>query len=201
MLNAAANGVVTGLNTTSSSANLGPVGNITITGGSNGQVLTTNGSGALSWTTAAGGGNSTPAGSNTQVQYNNAGSLAGTTGLTYDVTTDATTIGNLIMNDFQESVAANVNTGTSITPDFNAATIFRYTANNNFTFNGFTNATAGKTAIVFIRQDATGNRLMTSTMKWAGGSKTLSTSPNSIDTIAVLYDGSDYYASLVKGYV
>jgi hypothetical protein len=30
-------------------ANLGEVGNVTITGGSSGQVLTTNGSGALSW--------------------------------------------------------------------------------------------------------------------------------------------------------
>ncbi len=33
----------------STTANLGAVGNITITGGSNGQVLTTNGNGVLSW--------------------------------------------------------------------------------------------------------------------------------------------------------
>jgi hypothetical protein len=37
-------------------SNLGPVGNVTITGGSNGQVLTTNGTGGLSWTTVSGGG-------------------------------------------------------------------------------------------------------------------------------------------------
>jgi hypothetical protein len=35
---------------------LGAVGNLQITGGSNGQVLTTNGSGGLSWTTVSGGG-------------------------------------------------------------------------------------------------------------------------------------------------
>jgi hypothetical protein len=35
-------------------ANLGAVGNITITGGTAGQVLTTNGSNVLSWTSAAG---------------------------------------------------------------------------------------------------------------------------------------------------
>jgi hypothetical protein len=35
-------------------SNLGAVGNVTITGGSNGQVLTTNGSNVLSWTSAAG---------------------------------------------------------------------------------------------------------------------------------------------------
>jgi hypothetical protein len=37
-------------------SNLGPVGNVTITGGTNGQVLTTNGSGVLTWSSAAGGG-------------------------------------------------------------------------------------------------------------------------------------------------
>jgi hypothetical protein len=37
-------------------SNLGPVANVTITGGTNGQVLTTNGSNVLSWTTVSGGG-------------------------------------------------------------------------------------------------------------------------------------------------
>jgi len=46
-----ANGVITSMNTSSMNSNLGPVGNITITGGSNGQVLTTNGSGVLNWST------------------------------------------------------------------------------------------------------------------------------------------------------
>ena len=50
-----ANGAITSMNTSSYSANLGPVGNVTITGGSNGQVLSTNGSGALSWTTVSSG--------------------------------------------------------------------------------------------------------------------------------------------------
>lgn len=39
--------------------NLGAVGNVTITGGSNGQVLATNGTGNLSWKTVSGGGNPT----------------------------------------------------------------------------------------------------------------------------------------------
>ena len=50
-----ANGAITSLNTSTYSANLGPVGNVTITGGSNGQVLTTNGSGNLTWTTVTSG--------------------------------------------------------------------------------------------------------------------------------------------------
>ena len=39
----------------STTANLGAVGNVTVTGGTNGQVLATNGSGVLSWTTISGG--------------------------------------------------------------------------------------------------------------------------------------------------
>jgi hypothetical protein len=43
------------ISVTGGPASLGPVGNVSITGGSNGQVLTTNGSGNLSWTTVSGG--------------------------------------------------------------------------------------------------------------------------------------------------
>jgi hypothetical protein len=43
---------------------LGAVGNLHITGGSNGQVLTTNGNGNLSWSTVSGGGNSSYGDSN-----------------------------------------------------------------------------------------------------------------------------------------
>jgi hypothetical protein len=38
-------------------------------------------------------------------------------------------------------------------------------------------------------------------MKFASGSKTLSTAGTSTDMITVFYDGSVYYASLTKGYV
>lgn len=51
IVNADANGAIVSLNTSSYTANLGPVGNVTITGGSAGQALTTDGSGTLSWTT------------------------------------------------------------------------------------------------------------------------------------------------------
>jgi hypothetical protein len=37
-------------------------------------------------------------------------------------------------------------------------------------------------------------------MKFAGADKTLSTAPGSIDIISVFYDGTNYYASLTKGY-
>lgn len=49
------------------------------TDGDSGQALVTDGNGVLSWAAAGGG---TPGGSNTQLQYNNAGAFAGASGLT-----------------------------------------------------------------------------------------------------------------------
>ena len=75
----------------SNRANLGSVGNVVITGGTNGYVLQTDGAGVLSWTAqtgGGGGGNGTPGGANTQVQFNNAGAFAGDAGFTYDVDID-----------------------------------------------------------------------------------------------------------------
>lgn len=52
--------------------------------GASGQVVTTDGSGNLSFTTVE----ATPGGSNTQIQFNNNGSFEGSAGLTFDDTTD-----------------------------------------------------------------------------------------------------------------
>jgi hypothetical protein len=53
ILSVDANGAITSINASTTGANLGAVGNVHITGGSNGQVLTTNGSGNLNWSTPA----------------------------------------------------------------------------------------------------------------------------------------------------
>lgn len=109
-------------------------------------------------------------------------------------------LGNTRLFKFQEGIQSVANTGTSITPNVTFSTIFQYVANSNFTFNGLANAVAGTSATVIIQQDSTGGRTMTSTMKFAGGSKTLSTTANSIDLICLFYDGVTYYAALSKGY-
>jgi hypothetical protein len=58
-----------------------------MTGGTNGFVLQTDGTGNLSWTAQTGnggGGNGTPGGANTQIQYNDSGSFGGNAGFTFD---------------------------------------------------------------------------------------------------------------------
>lgn len=60
--------------------------------GASGQVLTSNGT-SVYWSTASGGPGGSPGGSNTQVQFNNSGAFGGSSGLTYDVVTNLTSLG------------------------------------------------------------------------------------------------------------
>jgi hypothetical protein len=105
----------------SNTANLGAVGNVTITGGTNGQILKTNGSGVLSWTNDA----STPAGSNQQIQFNNASSFGSNANLTFDFSTSNLTLtGNA---NITGTTSLNVITGNSLslgTGDANVNDVF-----------------------------------------------------------------------------
>lgn len=78
---------------------LGNISNLHISGGVNGYVLATDGSGNLYWTAGGGGGNGTPGGSNTQVQYNDSGTFGGSAFFTFNENTNNVQIaGNLIAN-------------------------------------------------------------------------------------------------------
>jgi hypothetical protein len=87
---------------TTSNVSLGYVGNIHITGGINGYVLTTDGLGNLSWTAGGGGGGGSPGGSNGQIQFNNAGTFGGSAYLNWnDATNTFNVAGNLIANSLE----------------------------------------------------------------------------------------------------
>jgi len=111
-------------------------------------------------------------------------------------------ISNLNLVKFAETVINGGNTGAAtITPDAAAGSIYKYTLTGNITLSSLANATAGTSMSIILTQDGTGNRTLTSTMKFAGNVKTLSTAANSVDIMSVFYDGSTYYASLTEGYV
>jgi hypothetical protein len=75
------------------------------------------------------------------------------------------------------------------------------TLGGNITLNAFTGTVVTGTSVtVVLKQDATGSRTLTSTMKFAGGEKTLTTAANSVDIISVFYDGTNYWASLSKDF-
>jgi hypothetical protein len=110
--------------------------------------------------------------------------------------------GSVTIKGLNETVYSwgNVAAGT-YTPDVSTATIHRMTLTGNVTISALANVTTGSNLTLILTQDGVGSRTLTSTMKFAGNSKTLSTTANSIDTVSIFYDGSTYYASLVKGYV
>jgi hypothetical protein len=104
--------------------NLGPTGNIIITGGENGYFLQTDGEGRLTWAPGGngGGGNGIPGGSNTQVQYNNAGNFGGDAGFTYDSINNILSVsGNIVSNNFIGTgniTIANINANGNITANY-----------------------------------------------------------------------------------
>jgi hypothetical protein len=110
--------------------------------------------------------------------------------------TGQTVVKNL---EYNENIFALGTTSGTITPDVTNGNVQTITLNGNLTFSAFSNPVAGQSLTLIINTNGTG-RTLTSTMKFAGGSKTLSTT-STTDIISVFYDGTNYWASLAKGFV
>lgn len=150
--------------------------------------------------------------------YSNANVAAYLPTYTGDLSADnISTTGNIIMNGgkisgfsattparlqhYAETVVAGGNLTGTLLINTTLGTLQRYTLTGNITINGFVNAVAGTNTTLILRQDATGSRTLTSTMKFLNGAKILSAAPNAVDVLSVFYDGVDYLATLGKGYV
>jgi len=109
---------------------------------------------------------------------------------------------NTVLKKFNETKVdlGSVSGDQSIALNADNGSIYTLTATGGITINNIANAVAGTSMTIIITQDGTGSHALTSSMKFAGGDKTLSTAPNSIDVISVFYDGTTYYASLTKAY-
>lgn len=131
------------------------------------------------------------------------GTVSGVTNLTISAGTD----GNITLapNGTGKTVVNNITFfstphaltfSATIEPNVAQGMVQIVTLTDNVTFNEFNTPVSGQTLTLIVKQDATGSRTLTSTMLFAGGSKTLSTAANSIDKITVLFDGTNYLASL-----
>ncbi len=174
------------------------------TDGTSGQVLSTDGAGNLTFTTAAGGGgdlvdDTTPQlGGDLDVNGNDIVSVSdGNIVITPDGT-GKTVIKNI---NYYESPVYDLGTGSGTkTPDVANGNVQKITLNGNLTLNALSSPVAGQSLTLIITQDGTGGRTLSSTMKFAGGIKALSGTANAIDIVTVFYDGTTYYASLAKGF-
>jgi hypothetical protein len=129
--------------------------------------------------------------------------------LTRSITT-STTNGNITLTpngtgmtmlnniEYHEKIHSLGTTSGTVAPNIANGNVQTITLNGNLTLNEFTSPVAGQSLTLIINTNGT-NRTLTSTMKFAGASKTLSTT-STTDIISVFYDGTNYWASLSKGF-
>lgn len=156
-------------------ANLGAPENVIITGGTPGYILSTDGNGNLAWI----GGEGTPGGSNTQLQFNDDGVFNGSPALTFDNTTDTlgadrATILELNTDTIDSNVVQvlnSVNTfDLNVSNRANIVGNLRVTGNVNFT--GSQNINLGTIANVKITGGVNGYVLTTDglgNLSWQAG--------------------------------
>jgi len=135
------------------------------------------------------------------------GVIAGTN---IDVTNDSTgqvtvnlepVVDDVEFKDYKETIYTGGTTTGTITPDVVNGNVQSITLSGNITFNAFSNPETGQTMTMLIKQPGSGGPYtLTSTMLFAGGTKTLSTAANAVDIMSVVYDGSNYYASLATNF-
>jgi hypothetical protein len=110
------------------------------------------------------------------------------------------TTSTLTVKDVRDTVYPATFAST-FTPDGANGAIQNLTLTGSITINEFANPVAGQTVTLILTQGGTGSYTLTSSMKFAGGLKTLSTAVGSVDLLTITYTGSVYYASLVTGFV
>ena len=110
------------------------------------------------------------------------------------------TTSTLTVKDVRDTVYAATFAST-FTPDGANGALQNVTLTGGITINAFANPVAGQTITLILTQGGSGSYTLTSSMKFAGGLKTLSTAVGSVDLLTITYTGSVYYASLVVGFV
>ena len=131
----------------------------------------------------------------------NLDSTSGTINLLANTSGGGNELTNVQLDDYKEVIYTGGSTTGTITPDVANGNVQSITLTGSITLNAFANAEAGQSMTLIVTQPASGGPYtLTSTMKFAGGTKTLSTAANAIDIISIFYDGTTYYASLATNF-
>jgi hypothetical protein len=148
--------------------------------------------------TGGGGGDTVGAGDN--IQITNADS-AGEKTISFNpnqpINFSDQQLSNLSFKNFGEIVYTSGSATGTITPDPNNGSVQSITLTGSITLNSLSNVASGDSMTLIVKQPSSGGPYtLSSSMKFAGGTKTLSTTANAIDIITIFYDGTDYLASL-----
>jgi hypothetical protein len=178
-----------------------------ISGGTSGQVLSTDGAGNLSWTTAGGGGG-TPGGSNTQIQFNDGGSFGGSANLTYNKTTEVLTsnalsVGNLTANGTVNlSDSANITIGDLANLHItggNTSTFIGTDGNGNLSWNSV--PTTSSIAAIWSSEDSGGEAYVSTQSYYNSGGSiyTILSGIYSQDVGGFAHNYANYFTSINFG--
>ena len=188
-----ASGVVNFANT--ANVSLGAVANLHITGGNSGQVLTTDGTGNLSWANSTGG-NGVPGGTNTQIQFNDGNTFGGNSGFTFDKTTGIFTAPYLSGdgNGLSNIQGANVSGAVSFATTANGVAIANVAGAGNVAITNYNGNNyqilAGGGSWIPVPQAQLGIEVDNYTGNGVATSYTLSSTPANVDCTLVSVAGT-----------
>lgn len=136
-----------------------------------------------------------------QLALSNGGGISITPGSSSKTTFNGTTVEDVQLEDYKETVYTGGSTTGTITPDVANGNVQSITLSGNITLNALGSPETGQSMTLIVKQPSSGGPYtLTSSMLFAGGSKTLSTGADDIDIISIFYDGSTYYASLATDF-
>lgn len=183
--------------TSASNVSLGNVGNVKITGGSANYFLKTDGTGNLTWDVVSGGSGS-PGGSNTYVQFNDAGTFGGVSNFAFDKTSNTLSITNVstssvtnLLGAVERAVFAT-GVGGTYTYDTSLSSVVLCTTNStaNILIN-FTNLSLNVNDVrsfAFINKNPSANTYVVNTIAIGGTTQTVNWQNSTVPTTSGLTD-------------
>lgn len=104
------------------------------------------------------------------------------------------------LKGIRETVYDHGTVNGNVVVDASYGSVHKMTINGAITINSLTNAVTGSNVTIFIKQDGTGGRTLSSTALFPDGYKVLSTASNAIDVITLFYDGTQYFGNIARGF-
>lgn len=110
--------------------------------------------------------------------------------------------GDVTAKRFKLTMPGNITAAATTNIDLSTGNVFTVSMGRNITSLTFTNLGVGTYLIKFV-QDATGTRDVTFPVawKWAGGViPSLTNTPNKLDIVTLIYDGTTFYTTIVQNF-
>jgi hypothetical protein len=110
--------------------------------------------------------------------------------------------GDITAKRYKLTMPTSTTASSTTSLDLSTGNVFTINLSTNISTLNLTNAAVGTYLVKFV-QDATGSRTVSfpAAWKWAGGiSPTLTTTANKLDIVTLVYDGTIFYATIVKNF-